>query len=308
MRLNNGICFDFTQANILTPFSKCSFFYKTEELENRIKATYKNEGVIGFHLKDITPNKINKFWSVQIVINFGENYNCQHYYDGRVTNTLKSSKKSHLTYHGQQKNRNKISGEIHIKTNYKRVFSGQQDKLEAPLSNTSNINYYPLPVCRIELSDEIPSVSFEKGINNHFELYSSDCIYNVLEIHLSRKGFLEKLLSQEKSVPEILASLFANTSMHTFMIQETERRPGVCPQLNILQTSNYELIILAGNEIKRPKFDANYVHYFYTKDYYDNIVNRNVEFFGGSFAISKYREKKKSQNSKRIIDIINDKA
>ena len=309
MKLNNGECFDYTQAKFMTAFSKCSFFFNENSSENYIKGLFKKEPIFGFALKEYNINRNNY---ADVIISFPENFLCIHYKEGKIIYEIMSTKNSHLTYHGKQLNKKKITGEIHIRNNNDVIFKDQKDKLEAPLANSSNILFYPLPICRIEISDTVPKIELEKDINNYFEIFNEESFFNVIEVHMSKRGFIKKLLNVDESLPSELYSLFMGSNMHTFTKKVIDRRPGKFPQVLIVQTKSYELILIAGHEYRNPIFNKNKLHHFFTKDYYKNIADRFIVYNKSGvnkngFFITKHIQKTAIDKAIKISSIMDDK-
>lgn len=266
--MNNGIPHNYSQQEYICDLSGCTYYFDNHSSNtNILKALFKGENILLFSIKEHHD-------SVEIYITIPDNFRCNHYKNGNLTQNY-LSEKAHLTYHGKPK-RKKISGEIHIKNNGFNIFNGEVDKTEAPIASSSNIEIHPLPICRIELSNTIGSVTPKKSIFNYFEVQSENCFFNTIEVHLARRGYMDNIASVKRNIPDIFSSLFIHTSMHTFFLNKLERRPGYFPQALALQTEKFELIILATHEYKNSFYEDNTLRYFYTKDYFKDLCSRNI--------------------------------
>lgn len=266
--MNNGTPHDYSQQEYACDLTGCTFYFDNHTSNtNRIRATLNGKNILLFSMEERTD-------SVEIYITIPDSFHCIHYKNGTPTKKC-LSRNAHLTYHGKPKKK-KIAGEIHIKNDGRNTFKGEADKTEAPVASSSNIEIHPLPICRIELSGNIGSVTPKNKISNYFEVQSGTCFFNTIEVHLSRRGYMNNLASVARNIPEIYASLFIHMSMHAFYLGKLGRRPGLFPQALALQTEKFELIILATNEYKNPLYDINSVHYFHTKDYFQDLGSRNV--------------------------------
>jgi len=266
--MNNGISHDYYGQKYFCDLTRCTYYFDNHKSNiNTIRATYKGENILLFKIEEHHD-------SVEIYITIPDNFYCNHYKNGTLTQEI-LSKKAHLTYHGKPK-RKKISGEIHIKNNNHNPLKGKADKTEAPLASSSNIEMHPLPICRIELTDIIGNVNTNKNISNYFEVFSEKCFFNTIEVHLARRNYMKNIASVTRNMPDIFASLFIYTSMHTFYLDKIELRPGHFPQALALQTKKFELIILVTREYKNLSYDRNVLRYFYTKDYFKDLCSRNI--------------------------------
>jgi len=229
--MNNGIPHDYSQQKYACDLSGCTYYFNNHSSNtNMIRALYKGENILFFSIEEH-----HDF--VEIYITIPDSFHCKHYKNGKRTrNSL--SKNAHLTYHGKPK-RKKISGEIHIKNNGSNILKGEVDKMEAPIASSSNIEIHPLPICRIELSNTINSITPQKSILNYFEIESKNCFFNTIEVHLARRGYMNNIASVKRNIPDIFSSLFIHTSMHTFFLDKIERRPGHFPQALALQTKKF---------------------------------------------------------------------
>jgi len=266
--MNNGTPHDCSLQEYACDFTGCTVYFDNHTSNtNRIRASFNGKNVLLFSIEERTD-------SVEIYITIPDKFHCIHYKNGTSTKIC-LSKNAHITYHGKPKGK-KITGEIHIINDGLNTFKGEADKTEAPVASSSNIEIHPLPICRIELSENIGSVTPKNKIINYFEVQSSTCFFNTIEVHLARRGYMNNLASVARNIPDIFASLFIHMSMHAFYLNKLERRPGLFPQAIALQTKKFELIILATHEYKNPSYDNNSVHYFHTKDYFQDLESRNI--------------------------------
>ena len=269
MKINNGIAHDCSNQEFACDFTGCTFYFKNNGLEeNKIRAIYKQKNILLFSIKETQD-------AVDIYIKFQKNFNCIHYKNAEVTEQFPSSEKTHLTYHGKPK-KNKITGEIHIKDKGVNPFKGRADKVEAPLASSSNLKIYPLPICRIELSNKINKIEKPKNVVNYFEVKTPNCYFNTIEVHLACHGFMMDLASVKQNITADLSFLFMYADLQTVYLNKVERRPGNFPQVLVVQTNNYELIIIAGHEYKNRSYQNNTIRYFYTRDYFEDLISRNV--------------------------------
>lgn len=275
--MNNGIPHDYSMQEYGCDLTGCTFYFDGHDSNtNRIRATLNGETILLFSLKEGAG-------LVDAYITIPDNFNCIHYRNAVQTVTFQSDN-AHLSYHGRPK-RKKITGEIHIKSDGSDPLKGKTDKKEAPVASSSNIEIHPLPICRIELSESVGRVTPPDKAINYFQVKTEDCFFNTIEVHLSRRGYMHNLASVARSIPDEYSSLFIHMSMHAFYLGRLERRPGVFPQALVLQTKNFELIILATHEYKNPKYDSNSIRYFRTKDYFGDLSRRNIIQHGGGFFI-----------------------
>lgn len=298
MNINNGSPFDIRKSNYLTPFSKCTFFFTNiGGEENRIRATYNGQNILGFVIKETS--KVT-----DLIINIPEHCNCVHYWKGnRTANGVISSSDTHLTYHGKAKEK-KQSGEIHIKKDGRNILVGRANVLEAPISSSDDLSIYPLPLCRFELSARISNISLKHNINNYFEIKSNSCFFNTLDVYLASKGFMKEVLIHSSRLPEVLISMYAFTSLEGFALGKLVRRVGRFPQVLVVQSFNYEFIIININEYRNPTYDQNTLRFFHTKNYFKELTNRYCLTCEEGYFIDKWaNEKEKNDRFFKINDL-----
>lgn len=279
--INNATRHDFSRQEYACDLTGCSFYFGSrDKAENSVRATLSESNVLLFKLTE-------RNGAVDAIITIPDDFSPTHYYRGQGTSD-QLSKTAHLTYHGRPK-RKKISGEIHLVNNGLNRFSGASNKVAAPLSFCNNIEKYPLPICRIELCQQIGTVQPQSDIQNYFELHPGDAFFNTVEVHLARSGFLRSIASCAPSILKVknglLGSIFIHSSMQLFYLNRLDRRPGLFPQALALQTQNFELVILATHEYKNSKYQVNALRYFHTEDYFRNLVSRNYFPHGGGWFV-----------------------
>lgn len=281
--MNNGIKHKLTNENFRSDLSECTYYFDNQSNQNSLRAILSGDNKIIFNIKEIK-NKLD------IYIKIPNNTICNHHKNGKLINSIVSSN-AHLSYHGSPK-RKKISGEIHIKNNENtNPLAGQSDKTEAPIASSSDIKIHPLPICRIEFCDVVPTINTKTFINNYFSLKSGAVYFNTIEVHLARRGYLYDLANANRysNRPDIYPSLFVHTNLHIFITGQIRRRPGLFPQALALQTGNFELIVLATHEYQNSKYSKNSLHYFHTKDFFQEITSRFVIPGQGGWFISSLR-------------------
>ncbi len=293
--MNNGIPHDFSRQDYLCDVSRCTFYFDTGSNRTLLKGNHKGQPFSAFCIEESEG-------AVEVYITIPDGFECTHYKNGIITSSVVSDC-SHLTYHGRPK-RKKVTGEIHIKSSGGNPLNGKSPYTEAPTASSSNIQVHPLPLCRIELSDA-PGIIIDKpDIVNFFETKTADSYFNTLEIHLARKGYMHNLVSVNNSVPPVWASLFIHMSMHAFYLDKIERRPGLFPQALVVQTQNFELIVLATHEYKNPHYMKNALYYFYTKDYFRALGSRNVLYHEGGWFIDQKSGLSAKSGAMRLSDFL----
>jgi len=296
-KMNNGTPHDYSIQEYACDLTGCTFYFDNHTSNtNKIRATCRGKNILLFSIEERTD-------SVEIYVTIPDNFHCIHYKNGTSTKKYRS-KNAHLTYHGKPK-RKKITGEIHIKNDGLNTFKGEVDKTEAPVASSSNIEIHPLPICRIELSESIGSVTPQNNIFNYFEVQSEACFFNTIEVHLARRGYMNNIASVTRNIPDIYASLFIHTSMHAFYLDKLERRPGLFPQALALQIEKFELIILATHEYKNSSYDSNSVRYFYTKDYFQSLSSRNIIQHMDGWFVDQSSKLPPKDGSYKLITLLN---
>lgn len=295
MNINNGTLHDTTGQQFLSEVSRCTYYFPSDLCENRLKGVYEQSDFVAFCLAE-------KKHSVDIYTTIPDEYECIHYKKGIITSSVKS-RNSHLTYHGTPK-RKKISGEIHIVTDKMNPLKGNSPYTEAPLACSSNIQIHPLPICRIELSSNPGNLKQDSKASNYFHVNTPRCFFNTIEVHLARKGYMYDIASVSNGIPTAWASVFLHTSLHAYFLGRLERRPGFCPQALCLQTQSFELIVLATQEYKNPKYTHNSLKYFYTKDYFRDLGSRNVIDHVDGWFIDQVADGIKKVGSKQLSDLL----
>lgn len=290
--MNNGIPHDYSMQRYVCDLTGCTFYFDNHiSNKNKVRAILDGETILSFALEENAD-------SVDAFITIPDNFNCIHYKGGIATKNFQSNN-AHLTYHGRPKKK-KISGEIHIKSEGMDPLKGKADKTEAPVASSSNIELHPLPICRIELSETAGRVTSPDKAINYFQVKTEKYFFNTIEVHLSRRGYMRNLASVARVIPDEYSSLFIHVSMHAFYLGRLELRPGIFPQALVLQTKNFELIILATHEYKNPKYDSNSIRYFHTKDYFGDLSRRNIIHHAGGFFVDQRSNMPEKGGARRL--------
>ena len=290
--MNNGIPHDYSMQEYGCDLTRCTFYFDNHASNtNKIRAVLDGKTILLFAIKENTS-------SVNAYITIPDNINCIHYKDATQTVTFQTSN-AHLTYHGRPKGK-KITGEIHIKNDGSDPLIGKADKMEAPVASSSNIEIHPLPICRIELSESVGSVTPPDEIINYFQLKTEACFFNTIEVHLSRRGYMHNLASVARIIPDEYSSLFIHTSMQVFYLDRLEGRPGNYPQALVLQTKDFELIVLATHEDKNPRYKTSSLRYFRTKDYFGDLSTRNILHRAGGFFVDQRKNMAEKEGARRL--------
>lgn len=265
-------------GDVLTPFSNCSFVFRGDSKDNSIVGLFNQQPVFIAALEQCAS-------VVNVYIEIAERVSCEHYKHGKRNHKVESDSDTHLTYHGGAKGK-KMSGQTHLRLQENLIMKGRTHDLEAPLAVSSNIKFFPVPICRLELSDH-PSVIIRRPSGmNYAELYGPNCYFNTVEFYLASKGFIRHLLSGHTQSHEVFASLFAFTTLETFMHGRIIRRVGYYPQVLSVQNCEYELVIIAMKEYKNESYKSDRLIYFRSKDYFKNLCERSVMSTRGGFFVS----------------------
>lgn len=296
MRLNNGEIFNYNKWGVLTELSKCTYFFRSEAHENTLLCKVGNRNVLSYFLNE----KNDKH---DLIIKFPDNFECCHHYKGNITDKTFSNSNSHLTYHGTRKGK-KETGEIHILVSEGNPLKGRSNVLEAPLAKSDNLSKFPLPICRWEFSDCINPIDITRKIYPHFETIGKTCFFNTQDVYLAKKGFIEDSLRGKSSVPEIVLSIFSYFNLQVFQRGELTRRRGNYPQVIVLQTKSYELIIININESQNQHYKKNTLHYFHSVNYMEQLFNRMAMSTGKGYFVSKSPENNDHQDFFKVIDLI----
>ncbi len=275
--MNNGTPHDYSAQEYECDLSRCTFYFDNQVADaNTMRAELDGKTILTFALRE-------NAGSVDVYLAIPDGVSCVHYKNAAESVAFTSCN-AHLSYHGRPK-RKKMSGTIHVTNDGVDPFKGKTDKTDAPMSSTSNIDIHPLPLCRIELSDNIGCLIPSDDIVNYFQVRTSACVFNTIEVHLSRRGYMRNLASVARVIPDEYSALFIHASMHAFYADRVERRPGCYPQALVLQTQRFELIILATNEYKNPRYATSTLRYFRTKDYFRDLSSRNIIHASGGFVV-----------------------
>lgn len=274
------------KSDFESTFTNCVFFFESSAEQNKAKALKDGDTLLAFSLSE-TKKKIDFYLSLP------EGIACEHYKEGKKTNEIVSLRNDHLTYHGNNINKKhkQQKGEIHIKQGKNRVLKERSNILEAPLATSSDISFYPLPLCRVELADGVVPLA-EKDIANYFSLDLKDGFFNTLDIFLAQKGFMKNILTKPYIFPEALLAYFSFVSLEGFFKNNTiTRRRGTYPQILVLQSKSIEVIVFCMREDKNQTYEKSSLKYAYSYDYIKEHFQRDVIEAKHSFFFGKYRNK-----------------
>lgn len=274
------------KSDFETTFTNCVFFFESNIEENKAKALKDGETILAFSL-----NEIKK--KIDFYLSLPEGIVCEHYKEGVKSSEIVSLQNDHLTYHGNSINKKhkQQKGEIHIKQGKNRVLKGKANMLEAPLATSSDISFYPLPLCRIELVNNIAPLC-DKDIKNYFSLNLEDGFFNTFDIFLAQKDFMKNILTKPYLFPEAFLAYFSFVSLEGFFNNNTiTRRTGTYPQILVLQSKSFEVIIFCMIESNNQNYEINTLKYAYSYDYIKEHFQRDVIEAKHSFFFGKYRNK-----------------
>lgn len=275
---NNG---KLLATNVISELKNLTYFFYSSEDNSKLKATKNGNTVLAFSLSEIK-GKMNLY------ISLPKNILCEHYKDGIKTSEILSSDDTHLSYHGNS-NKRKQKGEIHINHQKQRVHKERENLLEAPLCTSNDISFYPLPICRIELNESINELK-DKNITNFFELELNGVFFNTIDIFLAKKGFMKNILSEPDYFPANLPSYFAYTSLEgIYKGNILIRRRGRYPQILVLQSKNFEVILVCMQEAQNQVYGTSTLKYAQSINYLEEHFQRNIIETNEGFFISQKR-------------------
>ena len=114
---------------------------------------------------------------------------------------------------------------------------------------------------------------------------------------------MASLLNGSTLIPNIVASVFAFTTLEISKTGRLIRRRGRVPQVLILQTRRYELIIFAMQEAQHLLYDESSLSYFHSRNYIKQLFNRfAVENGGGYFIDSLENESREKSGFAKVLD------
>lgn len=275
---NNG---KLLATHVMSDFNNLTYFFYSIEENSKLKATKNGNTVLAFSLSEIK-GKMNLY------ISLPKNIMCEHYKDGIKTCEILSSDGTHLSYHGNS-NKRKQKGEIHINHHEQRVHKERENLLEAPLCTSNDISFYPLPICRIELNNTINALK-DKNITNFFELELNGIFLNTIDVFLAKKGFMKNILSEPDYFPENLPSYFAYTSLEgIYKGNIITGRRGRYPQILVLQSKNFEVILICMQEAQNQLYATSTLKYAQSINYLEELFQRNIVELKEGFLISEKR-------------------
>lgn len=273
--MNNGKVFPYWSYKVLTDFSQNTYFFKSDSLENSIKCLFQGTEILGLKIEEIENG-------LKLFVKLPPNLVCQHFVENRSTEyTINSDEDTHLTYHGHEKGK-KLTGEIHISQSGDRIGKDRTNLLEAPVAESSELEIFPLPICRVEFNEIVLPVELNSRIQNYFEIQPFDTFLNTVEIYISRRGWVRNALSAKTDLNEILIGLFFYSNLLTFSEGELGWRGEIMNrrtsrgQVLVVQTHQFEVIIFNTDDKHFPERHRNRIFYFHTKDYFQTIIDRNI--------------------------------
>lgn len=268
----------------MTDLTNCTYFFPYEGEKSLLKATKNAKPVLAFSL-DETAKKMDLYLSIP------QNITCEHYEEGMMTCSIKSDANTHLTYHGTPLNKknSKQKGEIHIKYNSQRVHKDKANLLEAPLCISRDISRYPLPICRIELGENVCDLD-KQEIENFVELNVNGVFFNTIELYLAQRGFMKRLLSEPWQFPPNFPAYFAYTSLDGIYKNNTViRRRGRYPQILVIESKNFEMIVISIQEAQNQQYSESKLKYAKSINYLEEHFQREILNTNAGFFISKER-------------------
>ncbi len=173
--VNNAIKHNFSRQEFVGELTGCSAYFTSSGKANSARAMLHGCDVLLFKLSEAEG-------AVDVIITIPNDFSSIHYFRNQCT-TDGITKDAHLTYHGHPK-RKKMTGEIHLVNDGQNRFSGQSNRVAAPLSISSDIKTHPLPICRIELNLQAEKVKPRNSISNFFELHPGNVFFNTILLDL----------------------------------------------------------------------------------------------------------------------------
>jgi len=278
--MNNGVKID-TKLDV--EFKNCSYLYKkdSKSTKNTLHAIYNNTPVIAFCIEE-------KKKKSDIYISLSKDILCTHYKNSKITKSVNSTDDTHLTYHGNSINKKnkQLKGELHLKLNNKVILKGQSNKLEAPISSSNDIEKYPLPLCRIELSENLNTLKKNK-YSNYFNLIYNDLFFNTLDIFVAKKGFFKDMITIPNSCPDFVASYFTNFTLEGCYLDDIIKRRGRYPQVLILEGDKLELIIINMIEAQNEIYKESKLFYKHSINYIKELFDRDVNKIETGYFVAK---------------------
>lgn len=269
-------------------FNKIYEFKNKYANENTLYVYDENKLKFAFTLKRYSLKEINTY------ISFPKGFICQHYNKNKISKVgqVISNENCHLTYHGKTRKK-KISGEIHISKNGKRIGKEAQNYLEAPLLTENDINTFPLPVCKFYFTKNMQSIETQKEIYNYIDVTNVPVQINSIDVYISKRSCFNRILQCRSKIDYLLGFIFYGSSLNMFAkgqlgwSYEIDNRLSSFIRVYRLPCNDLELLLIFSNDervIHNNKL-ANYLIYFKTKNYLENILDRYVVENDGGFYI-----------------------
>lgn len=295
MSLNNGR--KHRPGDVRCDLTDCTFFFPGRDRKNLLMGHWGASTAVAFAITE-APQKID------VIVSIPPAVTCEHYDKGCLTSSINGGTDTHLTYHGRAKGK-KQSGETHLVVDGRKVLKDRANLLEAPLAESDDLCVFPLPLCRLELCDAPGATGTKERIQNWFELTSRDVFFNTLDVYLARKGFTAALLNAEGSIPNVVISIFAYTTLEVFRSGRLIRRRGRYPQVLVLQTRTYELVVIAMQEAQNLTYDGSRLCYFHSRNYIQRLLNRRVLDHTGGYFVDLLEAKNPSDTAlPTILDLL----
>jgi len=277
-------------------FSRFTSFFSSHEKSNFLKINLQGKTVLALKLSEEHNN-------IDVFIQIPPLFHCYHFFNGKITNEIVSTDNTHLTYHGKQK-KLKQSGETHLIVDGQRSLKDRSNVLDAPLAVSKILIKYPLPLCRFELTKTLETIFTEKDIQNEMEIFSDSIYKNTIDVYLTKRDFMHRSIIGDSSVNEIFHTLFSHYTVEGIIKDELIlRRSDNLPQIAVLQSSNFELILFNIQEAQHLEYAENKLLYFHSLDYFRNLCQRKVVPAGdGGWFISKYPTNQKQDKDDTFLN------
>ena len=278
----------FSNAKLIHPFNletthpvalHAYEFDRFETNENRLYVYDKNNILFGLKLEVKFEKDIN------VYVTPPKDFKCSHYNGNKISRVgiTTSNKNTHLSYHGKKK-KNKVSGEIHVSSNNKRIGAESQNYIEAPRLSEKQINVYPLPICKLYFKSKSNFITISKPVYNYIQLQDIPYPINTLDIYLSKRGCLNRMLRSDNELDYILSWLLFSSSLNMFAegqlgwSYEIDDRHSDFIRLYRLPCHDFELLVIISDDkraIVNNTLEDSLV-YFKTKNYLEKILDRYI--------------------------------
>lgn len=260
-------------------FDKTYEFVQKDKDENRLYLSLNDKINFAISLKRISMN------SLDVYVKIPKKFTCKHYDGNKISKvcSLVSSINTHLTYHVKTRKK-KISGEIHIKEDGKRIGADVQNCIEAPLLTSQDINTFPLPVCKLYFKKDCNPISLFKNVDNCLYLSKIKYHINTIDIFLAKRTCFNRILQAKNKLDYILGFLLGASSLNMFAegqlgwSYEIDNRYSDFVRVYRLPYNDFEILAIISDDKRMIHNNAldNILIYFKTKDYIKNLFDRYV--------------------------------